>query len=606
MASALLEKIRKSREGQVDNLQQLSGQDTALETACRFLQDRECLPNEATHAVFDNFSDWWSPIKPTYRLAVAEDNTVEQLHGIIAQLYDLGIPLTLCEKKTSTFKFIQGIEIQGSAEETVAVEELVNPDFAFMKTLGSVMGSIFPGHEFLDCAIFDATGKSLTKGVLKTSLRFVWPTLVVNTERAGKIHDYTVHKFKESSDPDLKAFEERVKAWGLKENLWTFMFDEKLYFGKGEKQFVRMPCCDRVSPQPSQRPEQRPFKPVGITRFHYNAEGELQSVEAVLGPWSADGPEALGNNEWVKLGACRLIEGSALTGWTPPTWQGPVRSVGGEGQASGEFGSGRGVRQPGQVRIRTAGGSGDRGYASRRPGEAPPPRRAENASQVTRRFDGTLADFKQSLERVGLHNNHRFSEESIGGVQSMIWQQTKQNGQDDVGRIEANANHRVYIKGMSHQIRSYLLSMGDLVLADDAASTVASTQARTTRTRQTRPAGAESQVGSVARGSRAGGYAPSLAYAPSAVGRLSQPGSQTSSRINIQAQPTRRRVSRAFDADGAGELSLKIGEIVNISHDPEMANADINRWVYGKKEGATAEPGWFPFGYTEEAMIEEE
>jgi len=609
MASALLEKIRRAREGQVDNMR-LNGQDTAdiLENACRFLQEHsDCQANEATHSVFDNFSDWWLPNRPTYRLAVAEDNTVDQLYRIIAQLYELGIPLTLCEKKTSTFNFIQGIEIWGNAEETVTVEELVNPAFAFMKTLGSVMGSIFPGHKFLDCAIFDASGKSLTKGVMKTSVRFVWPTLVVNTDRAGKIHDYTVHKFKESSEPDLKAFEDKVKAWGGKENLWTFMFDDKLVFGRGEKQFVRMPCCDRVSPQPSQRPEQRPFKPVGVTRFNYNLEGELQGVEVVCGPGSSDGPEALANDEgandwlfnWVKLGACRKIEGSELTTWVAPAWQGPVRPAGGEGRAPGDSGSGRGARQSGQVRVRTAGGSGESRGPPRRPGE-PAPARADNTSTVTRAFEGTLADFKQSFDRVGLNNNHRLSEETVNGVQSMIWQQIKHNGEDDAGRIEANANQRVFIQGMSHQIRSYLTTMAGFILAEGAASTVASTQARTMRSKQTRTVGGASQAGSLAQRS---GYAPSLAYAPSAVGRISQAGSLSSSRL-IEAQPARRRVTQEFAAEGAGELSLRIGEIVIIGHDPEIAKADRNRWVHGRKEDETAEEGWFPFSYTD-PMVEE-
>ena len=44
--------------------------------------------------------DWWMSSRPNYKLAVAEDNTVDQLHRMIAQLYDLGtdFPLGLDER----------------------------------------------------------------------------------------------------------------------------------------------------------------------------------------------------------------------------------------------------------------------------------------------------------------------------------------------------------------------------------------------------------------------------------------------------------------------------------------------------------------------------
>merc|ERR1719498_2061044 len=60
----------------------------------------------------------------------------------------------------------------------------------------------------------------------------------------------------------------------------------------------RMPFCDRVSPAPLKKPEQRPLKPVGVFRFNYK-EGEVESVEAIR---DKDGLEGL---DWLKLGCVR-------------------------------------------------------------------------------------------------------------------------------------------------------------------------------------------------------------------------------------------------------------------------------------------------------------
>ena len=52
-----------------------------------------------------------------------------------------------------------------------------------------------------------------------------------------------------------------------------------------------------------------------------------------------------------------------------------------------------------------------------------------------------------------------------------------------------------------------------------------------------------------------------------------------------------------FEPEGSTELKLKIGDVVSVTHDPEMVQANANRWVYGTNE-TTQDTGWFPLSHT--------
>jgi len=139
----------------------------ALERWSKFLQEHETTSrNDCTHLVFDNYIDWWMGEKRSFCLAIAEDNTLEKLYACISQLYDLGIPLTLQEKQTPQVRFAQDIEIWGLRDTAVQVEELMSPERSFARLLGKIMGEIFK-KESLDAMVFDSTGYSRTKGVMK-------------------------------------------------------------------------------------------------------------------------------------------------------------------------------------------------------------------------------------------------------------------------------------------------------------------------------------------------------------------------------------------------------------------------------------------------------
>jgi hypothetical protein len=594
----LVARAKKYRE--VGSLQHENIQNVPelLERISKFLVEHETASlNDCSHQVFDNYPDWWMSSKPNYKLAIAEDNTVDQLHKFVANLYDLGIPLTLTEKRTSVIRFIQDVEIWGTLDHCVSASELLDCKGGFMKLLAKCMGIIYPKEAFLDAAIFDATGMSKTKGIKKTSVRIVWSAIVVDRTRAGKIHDYVVMQFKNSQESDIKALEQRVQEYNSKENQWANIFNDSIYFGRFG---IRMPLCDRVSPAPLKKPEQRPFKPMGVLRCKYEdteSGHEFTEIEKIC-----DGKD-LSGEEWIKIGSIRKDAGQELTEWQAPPYapQSKVRPQGNQGAGrGGDHGDRQAPAEPGArsgapVRIRTVGGSGDRPVRSQ-PRTAQQTR-AEVPQTVQREFPGTLAEFREQLEAcMGGNQADNFKENTEDGT--LVWQM-----KDDTGRIEMKAsNHRVYITGKSHQVRSLCMTVAPFCRqAGDSGSSVAAS-ARTGGSRHGSRPGSEhgGAPSSIYAPSRDGGYAPSMVYAPSNQAR-SETSHTSSSRLSVQGEPTRRVTSMDFVPEGQGELELKTGDIVNISHDPERGEANLQRWVHGTNE-RSQETGWFPFSYTK--MIE--
>jgi len=202
----LLAKAKRLRE--VETISHESVQNVAelMEKVSKFMQEHETpSATDCTHTVFDSYIDWWMNSKPTFKLAIAEDNTLETMYKYLTQMYDLGIPLTLAEKRSPEIRFVQDIEIWGTKEETIKAEELLHPQKKFTRLLGQSMGEIYPGNQFLDMVAFDSTGVSRTKGVMKTSIRLVWSNIVVDKDRAARIRDFFVHKFKDSKEEGADA-----------------------------------------------------------------------------------------------------------------------------------------------------------------------------------------------------------------------------------------------------------------------------------------------------------------------------------------------------------------------------------------------------------------
>lgn len=578
----LVARVKKFREVESIQHENIQNVPTLLEKISKFLQDHETSSiNDCTHTVFDNYSDWWMNNKPTYKLAVAEDNTVDQLHRMIAQLYDLGIPLTLTEKRTPVIRFIQEVEILGNQDECVSASELVDCQGAFMKLLGKIMGELYPRqpNNFLDCVIFDSTGLSRTKGIMKTSMRLVWSNIAIDRTRAGKIYDYVVLKFQESQDPAIEELKERFLKLNSKDNQWNNVFSDSVYFSPLG---VRMPLCDRVSPAPLKKPEKRPFKPLGVIRCNYSITengNEFQFAERFPS-------DALTREEWIKIGCVRLDAGVEQTEWQAPNFVPPTAS-----RNRDYVRAEPGARQPGAVRRRTMGGS-DR--PSRPQTRSHQQTQLETLVTVQREFEGSLARFREHLENAGLITD---KESITEDAERLVWRQP-----GDTGRIEMNAsNHRVYLTGKTHQVRSLCKTVTPFCRpADDAASYIAET-ARSSRPGSragSRPGVKfEGKPSDVYAPTRTAGYAPSAVYAPSNRSVHSNTSLASTTRANMQLPAQRCLAHREFVQEGQDELELQVGDHLTIVHDPDATTANVARWVHGSND-RTKEKGWFPLSYT--------
>lgn len=572
--SDLIAKAKKFREVDVVQHKSVPNVPETLENIFKFLQEHETPSmNDCTHTVFDNYADWWTGQKSSYKLAIAEDNTLDTLHRFISNLYDLGIPLTLTEKRTPEIRFVQDIEIWGTTTDSITVEDLMHTDKKFTRLLGQTMGEIFPNHEFLDVVVFDASGLSKTKGVKKTSVRLVWSSIVVDKERAARIRDYVVHKFKDSKDEEIKNVEKQIQHFN-NDNQWNSVFSDAIYFGRFG---IRMPLNDRVSPAPLKKPEMRPFAPFGVIRFLY-ADGDLQDVEEVC---KGNGLEGV---DWLKIGCIRRDAGTPLTEWVAPTWKGeraPRTCVSMMSIAS---------RTPGQVKIRTKSGSET---TSVRVKPRDPQQKTEKERLVTveREFDGTVEEFRERLEQqLGKQTEESISQE--GG--NLVWRQSGETG----ARIEFKAsNKRVYIIGKAHQIRSLLNVIAPFAKeVGEAARSVT----HTARTAGSHRAGSEHAGAGGTACAPSAVYAPSTVYAPSAVyaaSSASRAGANSTRESGPPPEPSKRVACRAFEPQSGAELALSLGDHITVTHDPEEGQHNFHRWVYGLNE-TTEQRGWFPLSHT--------
>jgi hypothetical protein len=216
---------------------------------------------------------------------------------------------------------------------------------------------------------------------------------------------------------------------------------------------------------------------------------------------------------------------------------------------------------------------------------------------VNREFEGTLAEFREQLEKcMGGEQSANFTIDA----ERLVWQQP-----NDTGRIEMKAaNHRVYLSGKAHQVRSLCMTVAPFcrqVGGDSASSVAGSRLGSRTGSRPGSEAGSRAGASSIFAPSAA--YAPSAVYAPSAISFGAT--SQTSTRGTAFAEPSKRVCHREFVPEGQGELEMKLNDHVTISHDPEVGDANINRWVHGLNE-RTQDRGWFPLSYTTVLQVSED
>ena len=588
-ARDVIARVRKWRE--VQSIQH--GSAETLERVKKFMQDHETVStNDFTHTVFDCYYDWWIDPKSSFKLQVVDDSAIDLLNWCIAQCYDLGVPLTLAEKRTPEIRFVQDLSIWGTETAAVKVDELVVSDGCFMNLLGQTMGTVFTESEFLDLVIFDATGFSKTKGVMKTSLRFVWSGIVVDKERALRIHDYVVHKFKETAQEDVKALLFRMHDCN-RDNVWNAIFSDEVYQGRHG---VRMPLNDRVSPSPMKAPENRPFAPVSVLRFMYQ-EGKLQRAERIA---EKENLETVG---WVKIGSIRQVAGTPLMQWTEPQWQGPRPTRGhvAQGNQGGltvaSPAAAGAARSAGQVKLRTRNGSD--GYEPRpRVPRNGPAVKEERRVELEREFDGTMDEFKEKLvEKLG-QENWNFTQDDYALTCTKA-------GDGNAQIVFKAKSKRVYVSGTQQQVR-IVLSVIQLFAqgVGEAARSVAQTQC----SHAPGSVAGSAYGGSAYASSHAPSLAPSHVYAPSVApsmprselgaGAASASASAGAAGSSSQSERVATRVTREdFIPESAGELALAARDRVSITNDPEEDFKNIHRWVYGTNL-STEQTGWFPYSHT--------
>jgi len=551
---------------EVRNVESLEADIGVLQEVRSFLQSHEAEHvRDATHVVLENFPDWWvRGRRAPSGLSIVQEEDLEELFLHAGVLYGLGIPLTLAERRTPSFRFFQDIEVWGTRETSMPSEELVGPDRCLTTLIGEVIGEVFTGREFLDAAVYDATGLSQTKGVRKTSLRVVWPGITVDSDRAARVRDFLVHRLTTAAadgGPVAQLEAQLREQSPAAVNGWHSVLTDAAYGGRSH---VRMPLCDRVSPLPLRAAERRPFSPVGVLRFSYPGEGKMKA-EWLCRQGELDYPE------WVKIGCLRQGAEAALTDWTAPSWP-----------------TGQPVLQSatrgGRVKVRTAGGSDGGGGLRLRAATrtTPAPDRAGQILTVERHFAGTADKFCESMEQ---HLGKATAE--VDG--SFVW---RQPGGD--ARIVMHVeDKRVKVIGRPNQVRSLVVLVSPLTEPTPALGPA---------NRMTGP------------GPLPDGRTPSAAYAPNrddGITARARDGMEPDPRAGAMAdtkedgtlpQGQQLRVAKqGFESQGQGELALVQGETVLVTHDPEDSRASgQDRWVYGKNE-ATGACGWFPLSHTEPA-----
>jgi len=593
-ATALLASLKNRRQVDVPP----EGRNAAgelLEKTAHFLEARETSnPQDATHQVLKDFSDWWcGGQKNTKKLAIAETGTLEVLYEHIAKMYELGAALTLGERRTEQFSFFQDIEIRGSKDNKIDYRDIAGPDSAFLRLLGRIMAELYPKQQ-LQVIVLDASGHSNKLGVEQTAVRLVWQlvsgssggqNIVVTSEIAFRIVDYMVLKANESTDQNIKEILRRASTLS-NVNTWKNMFVSDDNYG-GKRSTIRMTLNDEVCDPPMLRPEKRPLKPVFIHRF--SREENVQDLKAEP-VWSCDEGK-LGSAEYAKFverTAIRQATGTPTTDWVAPSYKGETRSV-----QRFQDTSTAPARQGAQIKFRSVAGSPD--YGEKKPSRGPGPGRTEEPMKnLERSYPGDMQEFKSEIERAlaGQDGTTEVDYEK----ETVTWSSSK--GATIVFR---HANHKVHITAKEGLCRVYLnactflqaASQGSTDSAMERGSTRAATSIRLGGTNGYASSRAPSQVYAPPGARSAAGFSKPMSLAG---GNSTVPGrSATAKSADKPKVPYTRVVSIDFVGETSGEMDLKIGDMIEVVEDDDGDAFD--RWVMGKNL-KTQVLGWIPLSHT--------
>lgn len=144
--------------------------------------------------------------------AISSELDVALLYEKIGEMYDLGHPLTLAEKRGSEFKCMQQIEIRGDGNSglTMDVGDLVGPKSKVLELIGNVMVEFYPTLEVFHLVVLDGSGWNHCVGVRETFIRLVWIDVVVDKKRALGIIDLALARLMKTSCVEIRDAEKEL------------------------------------------------------------------------------------------------------------------------------------------------------------------------------------------------------------------------------------------------------------------------------------------------------------------------------------------------------------------------------------------------------------
>ena len=514
---------------------------TTLNEVRDFLLEHEAeTAKGATHTVLENYPDWWVRKRRAPPGLNLTGEALDELNRHVGFMHSIGVPMTLAERRTPCFRFFQDLEAWGSREAAPVAASLFDPDSALTKLIGTVVGEVFPSHGgFLDVAVYNATGLSQTKGVRKTSLRLVWPGILIDSDRAVRVRDLVVSRLVSAGDlADLEAELKQANA----ANTWHSFVSDAAY---SSRSVVRMPLCDRVAPLPLRGPEKRPLNPVGVMRYTYGDKMRVEWLckEADLEP-----------AEWMKIGCLRQEGEVQLTEWSMPACRNHELLP---------FSTAR-VR----LKVRSACGSdGPTHGGGLRISKKQVAERAGQLHVIERSFSGTPQEFAEKMEP-------QFGKATVDPDGTHVWRQPS----SDARIVMHGEDKLIKVIGRPNQVRALVVIIAPHTEASkrfgldeaDGFGLVNGTD------------GYQKVEGNQAP-------KPSEAFAPESL--------TTASDATVEMGNERRLAFQNFQSMGQGELDLKEGDVVYVLLDPQAGgDQDVDRWVYGKKEDG--QHGWFPLSHT--------
>ena len=298
----VLERIMLYQPEAAEALDQVADKDSLtrdLEKLFEFLQQHELRPGDknCSHINYRGVAiSWYSTLSGRYLFAPDELPT---LYSGMAKVARLGIPLQLVECKDgrlALFPLYFDIDVKLDSAESnasVAENEIIDEKegFRFLKIFSKILNTVFPAVG--DLVVMSATGGS------KVSLRLVYPSLIVDREKAQKVWEYVIQRLvhlcrDDTPVPFVRTLQKRLKSLSA-QNTFDRVVDEstaRCKFG------IRMAFNDKT--EPSGARTGRPLKPLFVLSPDLGLDEKIASLKVSRLPEHADEADAI---DWIRLTA---------------------------------------------------------------------------------------------------------------------------------------------------------------------------------------------------------------------------------------------------------------------------------------------------------------